>query len=120
MSVNNKPLANLNFLQNFSKGNPQTIYKYIDIFLRNTPDLMVELKKQIAEKDYPSIEITAHSLKAQFNFIGFTEGENHARNIRNMAKERKDVLTLLIHFRLLEDLSQILYEELNTVKNSLI
>lgn len=112
MSSQTEPLANLVFLKTFSKGNKETEQKYIAIFLRNTPDLMEVLEKQIKQKDLPAVEITAHSLKAQFNFIGFTEGESCTRRIRAMAQERKNQDEIQHAINLLRDLCDVVYVEL--------
>ena len=112
MSGNSEPLANLIFLKTFSKGNKETEQKYIAIFLRNTPDLMITLENQIKQKDLPAVEITAHSLKAQFNFIGFTVGENCARKIRVLAQERRDEGQMMRVLSSLQELCETLYIEL--------
>ena len=117
MADSNEPLANLIFLKEFSKGNIEIIDKYIDIFIRNTPLLLATLQKQIKQKDFPSVEITAHSLKAQFNFVGFTDGESCARKIKVMAQERKDSSEILTVFNSLNDLCETLYQELQLGNN---
>ena len=91
MNENEAPKADLVFLKKFSKGDNSIVIKYLIIFLRSNPLLIDSLEKEIKQKDWTSVENTAHSLKTQFNFIGFHFGEKIARQIRNNIEQEKNL-----------------------------
>jgi HPt (histidine-containing phosphotransfer) domain-containing protein len=100
MSLNKEPLADFVFLKKFSKGDTKTIEKYLLIFLRTNPKLVIQLDHQIKLKDWSQVENSAHSLKTQFDFIGFEKGITIARQIRNCIEQKEN----------LDDLSNLLLQ----------
>lgn len=66
-------VCDMNFLQQFSKGDLEKQYKYINMFLENAPKLLAQLHEGLSNNDFEMIKISAHSLKPQLSYMGVTE-----------------------------------------------
>ncbi len=76
-TVSMKPLpdqvTDMNFLKQFTGGNPDKQQKYINMFLVNGPELLKKIVQALEEKDYETLRIAAHSLKPQLSYMGVKE-----------------------------------------------
>lgn len=72
-----KPLpekvTDMQFLKQFTGGNPEKMTKYKNMFLENGPRLLAGIDEGISNKDYPAVKIAAHSLKPQLSYMGVKE-----------------------------------------------
>jgi CheY-like chemotaxis protein len=66
-------VTDMNFLQQFTKGDRAKQDKYIGMFLDNAPKLLAQLRDGLGRSDYGMIKIAAHSLKPQLSYMGVTE-----------------------------------------------
>jgi len=66
-------VTDMTFLRQFTNGNQEKQQKYIGMFLTNAPKLLDSLDKGLADKDYTTIKIAAHSLKPQLSYMGVKE-----------------------------------------------
>ncbi len=66
-------VTDMNFLKQFTGGNPEKVQKYVGMFLDNAPKLLDSIDKAMEAKDYKAIKIAAHSLKPQLSYMGVKE-----------------------------------------------
>ncbi len=80
-------VTDMQFLKQFTGGNPEKMAKYIGMFLDNGPKLLANVNKALEEKDYASLKIAAHSLKPQLSYMGVKEDVSHIFLIEQTAGE---------------------------------
>ncbi len=66
-------VTDMQFLRQFTNGNPEKQQKYVGMFLENAPKLLENLERGLADKDYTAVKIAAHSLKPQLSYMGVKE-----------------------------------------------
>jgi len=108
-------VTDMAFLERFAGGNAEKRNKYIRMFLDNAPKLLENIDAAMAEKDFPSVKIAAHSLKPQLSYMGVKEEVSHIFLIEQTASEavHADRLPPLIHN--LKRVCAKAFEELNAV-----
>ncbi|MEI6817619.1 MAG: Hpt domain-containing protein [Bacteroidota bacterium] len=74
-------LTDLTFLKGLTNGDAAKLTKYINMFLKATPDMLDNLDKYYAEKDWESLRVTAHSLKPQLSYMGIKSLEEAIKTI---------------------------------------
>lgn len=70
-------VTDMNFLRQFTNGNPDKMSKYIGMFLENGPRLLKNMEDALKTKDYQAIKIAAHSMKPQLSYMGVKEDVSH-------------------------------------------
>ncbi|MCC6185881.1 MAG: response regulator [Chitinophagaceae bacterium] len=81
-------VCDMNFLQQFTKGDLEKQRKYINMFLENAPKLLSQLETGLVQKDYETIKIAAHSLKPQLSYMGVTEDVSNVFLLEQNANEK--------------------------------
>ena len=66
-------VTDMQFLKQFTGGNPEKQKKYVGMFLENAPKLLKSIDNALVAKDYSTIKIAAHSLKPQLSYMGIKE-----------------------------------------------
>jgi signal transduction histidine kinase/CheY-like chemotaxis protein len=66
-------VTDMNFLNQFTGGNPEKQRKYIGMFLENGPKLLEKIKAALQEQDYETLKVAAHSMKPQLSYMGVKE-----------------------------------------------
>ena len=105
-------VTDMNFLNQFTGGNPEKKRKYVGMFLDNGPKLLAKIKAGLDEKDYESIKIAAHSMKPQLSYMGVKEEVSNIFLIEQSAGQtahRENLPQLVSH---LERLCIKAFEEL--------
>lgn len=87
-------LVNLDFLKNFTGGNPEKMARYIGLFLQAYPVQMEKMKKALMENDFDSLRATAHSLKPQITYMGIKRGDEMIKTIEHRAGDKVETETL--------------------------
>lgn len=80
-------VIDMQFLKQFTGGNPEKMQKYIGMFLENGPKLLKSVNDSLVTKDYPTMKIAAHSLKPQLSYMGVKEDVSHIFLIEQTAGE---------------------------------
>jgi CheY-like chemotaxis protein len=62
--------TNLTYLQGLTRNNTAMIREMIDVYVEETPQLVQKMKQAIAEKDWESLRIGAHSIIPSFATMG--------------------------------------------------
>src|SRR5665213_1394488 len=87
-------VTDMTFLRQFTNGNMEKQQKYIGMFLTNAPKLLDSLDKALADKDYTSIKIAAHSLKPQLSYMGVKEEQSNIFLIEQAAGQEAHYHTI--------------------------
>jgi HPt (histidine-containing phosphotransfer) domain-containing protein len=74
-------LTDLTFLRGLTGNDNVKVSKYINMFLKATPDMLNNIDKAFDEKDFESLRVTAHSLKPQLSYMGVKSLEETIKNI---------------------------------------
>lgn len=102
-------VTDLNFLINFTKNNPDSIRRFVEIFLRTAPLNLERMENALANKDWITMKSAAHILKPNCNYLGIqslipvidaiekiiTE-ENNFEALPALVKEAGSILTRAI------------------------
>jgi HPt (histidine-containing phosphotransfer) domain-containing protein len=80
-------MADLSFLEKFSKGDAQKMKKYISMYLNTAPDSFKKMQQNIKDKSWSDLAINAHSLKPQAEFMGIPSLKEVLIEIENNVKK---------------------------------
>jgi len=75
------------YLQYYDK---KLIREVIDIFIRDYPQKISTLRKSVEEKDFPELDIIAHTLKSNCAIFGDMESKELALKLELMGKNHVD------------------------------
>lgn len=78
-------LADLSFLQNFTKGDNAKMKKYISMFLDIAPKSIADMEMMNKEGRYDELKVVAHSLKPQVSYMGIKHLETSIKEIELFA-----------------------------------
>src|ERR1017187_9319969 len=87
-------LTDLTFLKGLTGDDKVKLSKYINMFLKATPDMLFNIEKYYDEKDYESLRVTAHSLKPQLSYMGIKSLEETIKNIESNAGHNLNLETM--------------------------
>ncbi|MFN0275742.1 MAG: Hpt domain-containing protein [Chitinophagales bacterium] len=93
--------------------------KYISMFLQSAPEAITTMKKQHAEKDWPHLKTTAHSLKPQLAYMGIESLKETILRIEEYAGEEKNPDVILQLIETVEANSVMAFDELHQAIESL-
>ena len=102
-------LYNLTKIEAFIGNDKKVIDNIIDIFLNNTPEMLLIINKGLKEKDYNNISFYSHKLKSSIDSFSINELKSEIRLIENFSKEKHN----------LEELPQLI-NNLNNIMNRVI
>ena len=66
------------------EGDENLLREVIHIFLEETPNLLAELHRGLADRNSEAVERTAHSLKGELGYLGLTTASERARDLEQM------------------------------------
>jgi signal transduction histidine kinase/CheY-like chemotaxis protein/HPt (histidine-containing phosphotransfer) domain-containing protein len=91
-------LTDPSFLISFAGDDKEKQKKYISIFLKNAPKLLLQMQNGFENNDLEMVKISAHSLKTQLNYMGVKEEYSHVQEIEQMAshEHKNEEIKLLI------------------------
>lgn len=79
-------LTDLNYLKDASAGNKVFIKEMIEIFLRQTPAYLSELKKSGEEQRWEEFRKVLHKLKPTITMMGIRKGDTLVKEIEYVVK----------------------------------
>lgn len=65
-------LIDLSFLETFTKGDLNKLKKFINMYLKSTPLVIEELFSDLRNENYESLQLKAHSIKPQAQYMGIS------------------------------------------------
>ncbi len=106
-------VIDMNFLQQFTKGDAAKQNKYILMFLENAPKLLTQLHLGLSNNDFEMIKIAAHSLKPQLSYMGVTEDVSNVFMLEQSAGETAHQSLIPDLVQHVEKVCNKAFEELN-------
>lgn len=96
-------MADLTFLEKFTKGDKNKMKRYINMYLSIAPQTFNMMQQNIAEQDWNQLRINAHSLKPQADYMGIQELKSLLIDIEDDVKFGK-VQSLAAHYEKARDI----------------
>ncbi|MEB8344508.1 PAS domain S-box protein [Flavobacteriaceae bacterium KMM 6898] len=91
IKIENNKRTNLTYLNNRTKSNPILMMEMISLFLEQTPPLINEMKKSMANKDWKSLQAAAHKMIPSFSIMGISaEYEDMAKKVQEYVTSREE------------------------------
>jgi CheY-like chemotaxis protein len=115
--------TDLNYLMHRTKNNAALMMEMIALYLKQTPQLINEMKRSVAEKDWPTLHSVIHKIIPSFSIVGINPSfETMAKTIQEFAttQEQSDKIGGLV-VQLETVCGQAcneLEEEFNKIKNA--
>ncbi|MBL0049962.1 MAG: response regulator [Bacteroidetes bacterium] len=103
-------VINLDFLTNLADGNTDFVIKMLEIYLKQTPENLVELEHQLSLKNYTGLVSIAHKMRSSVPYVGLTEAEKLLEKIEYEAKQNINV----------EDFPQLVNRIIKLCEDSLV
>lgn len=88
----------LSFLKKMSGNSPKFILTMIDLFISQTPVLLLAVEDAISHQDWDRIASTVHKIKTSFSYLGRADITENLKNIEQQAIEHMDMKTLSMCF----------------------
>jgi PAS domain S-box-containing protein len=112
--------TDLKFIEDLTKSDPKLIMEMITLYLKQTPPLVIALRKSLEEKDWDLLRRTAHSMIPSFLIVGIsTDREEVAKKIQEYADTKTHLDRLPELVEQLENICQQACEELTEDLNNL-
>jgi signal transduction histidine kinase/DNA-binding response OmpR family regulator len=107
-----KRYSNLNFLDGITKGDSVKRAKYIEIFLRNAPQILADAKHSLSIGDRERLKVQVHSLKSQLAYMGVQEEDSNAQAFeKECADETTSFESLQKRFQKLQHICEKTFKE---------
>lgn len=90
----NSNLLDLAYLTSFTKDDPIRLRKYLDMYLKSAPVVINEFQQLLAEKDYDTLMLKAHSIKPQAQYLGIEQLKEVLIAIEYIIKDEGDFTKL--------------------------
>jgi CheY-like chemotaxis protein len=97
-ATNSITVVNTESLKELTGGDDEFMSEMIEIYLRNTPAMLKEMKSSFRKNDFEKMKRTAHKIKSSFGMMGMTEPWQIADEIERT--EEKDVDEKLLKSKL--------------------
>ena len=78
---------NLDYIRNFSRGDPEFVRKMINLFREQMPASVDEIRTALKKGDPEQIMKTAHRIKPTIDSFGIDDLKMDIRSIEDLAKE---------------------------------
>ena len=88
----------LSMLLDIADGSNEFIVETIELFLKQTPELMDEIEGALLAKDLKLAAASAHKLKPNLGFFGMDNAQTLMQQIEGLAKAGNDVPEILARF----------------------
>ncbi|MEZ5174300.1 MAG: response regulator [Bacteroidia bacterium] len=86
-------ITNLDFLKEFSSGNPDRMKKYIGLYLKLVPDNLLKITDAISQKDFEGLVKVIHSMRPHLNYMGMKKAGEWASEIESSIRnEERDLI----------------------------
>lgn len=95
-------LFDLSYLIEHAAGDNLFLIEMISIFLEDTPNFLLQLKKDILDEDYGKIKITSHSMKGLFLTLGMNEAAILLKEIETNSGESRFLDKIKLNFEKIE------------------
>lgn len=97
-------LFDLTYLKEHAAGDNLFLIEMISIFLEDTPNFLLQLKKDILNQDYNKIKVTSHSMKGLFLTLGMNEAAILLKEIETNSAEQHFLEKIKSNFEKIEQI----------------
>ena len=73
-----------------SGGDKDFVTKMVNLFLDQTPDLMIRMKKGAEEQNLKEVKLSAHKMISSISMMNIEDLKNPVREIEEMAERGED------------------------------
>jgi signal transduction histidine kinase/CheY-like chemotaxis protein len=109
----NGKITHLNFLKEISDNNDVFYNEFIQMFLRNCPESLQDIKEGIESYDWDKIRQAAHKAKPSFNYVGMKECSLRAAKMEECARNKGQMETIKEHYTFIERQCMLAFVELS-------
>ena len=81
----------LTYLKGLSNGSNEFVNQMITIFMEQTPEMIANMEKHLADKNWQALRGTVHKMKPSISFIGIKELEGVVKEIEDTPDQEKDL-----------------------------
>ena len=110
---------NLAYLQDIADGNAEFMVEMIDIFLKQTPDYLLQIEQALVLEDWQTVAEIAHKIRPTFAFVGADETKEQMARIETLARSGKDLAEIAPIFKQTLSSSSELFEKLHLLRKEL-
>jgi signal transduction histidine kinase/CheY-like chemotaxis protein/HPt (histidine-containing phosphotransfer) domain-containing protein len=104
--------TNLKYLQDISGGNKKFMSEIIELFMKQTPAAILNMKKHLQNNDYEKLATEAHKIKPSFNFLGICGLEELAGRIEKSVRSGNDTSHIPDSLKTMEEVCDSAFMEL--------
>lgn len=119
MTDSKSRLTNLDYLKMLSDDSESFFKEFIELFLKNTPETMADLRNQTENKNWEGVRQAAHKVKPSLNYMGLKDAATLAAEIEKNAKELSGLNTIASKVATLCSICETAYMELQEEINNL-
>lgn len=84
--------VNLKYLNSKTKSNPAIMLEMINLYLEQTPPLILEMSNSMRQKNWDLLQATIHKIIPSFHIMGISvDYENMARKIHEFARDQQKI-----------------------------
>lgn len=80
-------VTDLSYLKKVSNGDDNFIREMIEVYLRETPEAIINLEKNYKNKDWKTFRAITHKMKPSFSFFGLKELSELADRMEDYAEK---------------------------------
>jgi CheY-like chemotaxis protein/nitrogen-specific signal transduction histidine kinase/HPt (histidine-containing phosphotransfer) domain-containing protein len=84
-------VTNLSFLRDFCGGDEARMKKYVDIYLKVTPENYDKITIALNQTDYLSLSRLIHGMKAHLNYMGMKKTRDVADKVEKLSNDKGDM-----------------------------
>jgi HPt (histidine-containing phosphotransfer) domain-containing protein len=105
-------LIDLTFLRSISDNNDQFFKDFLQMFLKNTPTSIQEMKMHYANSEWENLRQAAHKVKPSFNYVGLKNLNLLTAKIEEYAKNNSNLNEIKEMLNEIEKESTIAFKEI--------
>ena len=80
----------LDFLYDFAKGDTEKIKKYVSMYLKTAPEIILRLQELLESNDLEALKRSAHSVKSQAKYMGADDLSQVMQDIELKSSDKKN------------------------------
>lgn len=107
----------LSFLMEIADGSDEFLVESIELFLKQTPELMLAINNAINAQDWTLVAQSAHKLKPNLGFFGMLTGQTLMQELEAIAKTTKDTDAVKAKYSELQTIVEPTLVKLEVIKN---
>lgn len=112
----NQSRVNLENLRSITGNKPEKINRYIDIFLKNIPADLEQLKTDVLNQEFENVKKTSHKIKGNLGYMGVTSVQDSILYLEGIDLENINSDEIKSNLHVVEEEIILILEELRTLK----